>query len=68
MRQIMLNKAHDIYNHIEVITAFGSCMLIHMNINWADKLTGFVFSISASLVSAYLVNVLKEWKDGKKKQ
>jgi hypothetical protein len=38
-----------------------------MNINWADKLTGFIFSISASLVSAYLVNVLKEYKDGKKK-
>lgn len=67
MRQVMLKQAHELYNNLEVITAFSSCMLVHMNINWADKITGFIFSISASLISALLVSFLKEWKDGKKK-
>jgi hypothetical protein len=68
MRQVMLKQAHELYNNLEVITAFSSCMLVHMNINWADKITGFIFSISASLISALLVSFLKDWKsNGKKK-
>ena len=68
MRQLMIKQANELYNNLEVITAFSSCMLVHMNINWADKITGFIFSISASLISALLVSFLKDWKNNGKKR
>ena len=68
MRQLMIKQANELYNNLEVITAFSSCMLVHMNINWADKITGFIFSISASLISALLVSFLKDWKSNGKKR
>jgi hypothetical protein len=41
-------------------------MSIH--VNWADKLAGFIFSISASLLSAFLVTLLKDWRAKHKKE
>jgi hypothetical protein len=38
-----------------------------IQINWADKLAGFIFSISASLLSAFLVTLLKDWRARHKK-
>lgn len=59
---------HSAYAHFEQLTAFSSCFtLMSININWADKLAGFIFSISASLLSAFLVTLLKEWRSRHKK-
>jgi len=59
---------HNAYTHFEQLTAFSSCFtLMSININWADKLAGFIFSISASLLSAFLVTLLKEWRARHKK-
>jgi len=59
---------HNAYAHFEQLTAFGSCFtLMSIHINWADKIAGFAFSISASLLSAFLVTLLKEWRARHKK-
>jgi hypothetical protein len=60
---------HNAYTHFEQLTAFGSCFtLMSIQVNWADKLAGFIFSISASLLSAFLVTLLKDWRAKHKKE
>jgi len=63
---------HHCYQNAEVITAMftggtTSYVLMGGGINWSEQVARFCFSIAASLLSAYFVNKIKNFKDGKKK-
>lgn len=49
-----------LYTNAEDITGFIACLIIHININWADKIVSALFSIGASLLAAFLVSVIKK--------
>jgi uncharacterized protein involved in cysteine biosynthesis len=49
-----------LYTNAEDITSFITCLIIHININWTDKIVSALFSISASLIAAFLVSVIKK--------
>jgi hypothetical protein len=54
------------YDNAEQISAFGSCFLMASTIDWANHLARFFFSLGASLISAFVVNRIKEYREKKK--
>ena len=68
MRSFLLHKLHELYLNSDVLSGFSTAFILHMNINWADKIVGFCFSISAGLTTAWLVSLLKQYKEKQEKK
>lgn len=52
-------KVRCLYDRLESITAFITCFIVSVNINWTDKLINASISITIALISAWFVQILK---------
>ena len=53
---------HKFVDNIDVILASMTVFLLHININWADKIVGGLISVCFSLAMGFIVSILKEYK------
>ena len=53
---------HKFVDNLDVICASMTVFLLHININWADKIVGGLISVCFSLAMGFIVSLLKEYK------
>lgn len=53
---------HKFVDNLDVIFASMTVFLLHININWADKIVGGLISVCFSLAMGFIVSLLKEYK------
>ena len=58
----VIHSVHFIYNHLEQLVGGSMFFLLHININWTDKIIGALVSFAFSMLTAGLVSLFKKYK------
>lgn len=58
----VINSVHFVYNHLEQLVGGSMFFLLHININWTDKIIGALVSFAFSMLTAGLVSLFKKYK------
>ncbi len=62
----VINSVHFVYNHLEQLVGGSMFFLLHININWTDKIIGALVSFAFSMLTAGLVSLFKKYNVSEK--
>lgn len=58
----VIHSVHFLYNHLEQLVGGSMFFLLHINVNWTDKIIGALVSFAFSMLTAGLVSLFKKYK------
>lgn len=57
----VIQSVHFLYNHLEQLVGGSMFFLLHINVNWTDKIIGALVSFAFSMLTAGLVSLFKKY-------